>query len=65
MKRPKSYDIIEADPNISIKVGWWCRKKGLQHILCLEKLKDIDSAGFRTNEALCQLCYEAPYLGPE
>ena len=23
------------------------------------------SAGFRTNEALCQLSYEAPYLGPE
>ena len=22
------------------------------------------SAGFRTNEALCQLSYEAPYLGP-
>ena len=23
------------------------------------------SAGFRTNEALCQLSYGAPYLGPE
>lgn len=23
------------------------------------------SAGFRTNEALCQLTYEAPYVGPE
>jgi hypothetical protein len=25
----------------------------------------IDSTGFRTNEAMCQLSYEAPYLGPE
>ena len=25
----------------------------------------IISAGFRTNEALCQLSYEAPFLGPE
>ena len=25
----------------------------------------VCSAGFRTNEALCQLSYEAPYLGPE
>ena len=24
-----------------------------------------DSAGFRTNEALCQSSYEVPYLGPE
>lgn len=23
------------------------------------------SAGFRTNEAQCQLTYEAPYVGPE
>jgi hypothetical protein len=33
MKRPKSYDILEADPDISIKGGWWCRNKGLQHNL--------------------------------
>jgi hypothetical protein len=65
MKRPKSYDILEADQDISIKGGWWCRKKGLQHNLCKEKSKDTDSARFRTNEALCQLSYEAPYLlGP-
>ena len=25
----------------------------------------IVSAGCRTNEALCQLSYETPYLGPE
>ena len=25
----------------------------------------VDSAGIRTNEALCWLSYEAPYLGPE
>ena len=25
----------------------------------------IYSAGFRTNEGLCLLRYEAPYLGPE
>ena len=28
-------------------------------------MKFLGSAGFRTNEALCQLSYEAPYLGPE
>ena len=28
-------------------------------------IMDNDSAGLRTNEALCQLSYEAPYLGPE
>ena len=26
---------------------------------------DVGSVGFRTNEALCWLSYEAPYLGPE
>ena len=27
--------------------------------------QSLSSAGFRTYEALCQLSYEAPYLGPE
>ena len=64
MKRPKSYDILEADQDIYIKGGWCCRKKGLQYnFTVLGKIKRYDSAGFRTNETLCQLSYEAPYLG--
>ena len=34
------------------------QKRGLRHKL-------LDSARFRTNEALCQLSYEVPYLGTE
>ena len=40
MKRPKSYDIIKADPNISIKGGWWCRKKDCNTI-CAKKYQKI------------------------
>jgi hypothetical protein len=34
MERPKSYDILEADPDISMKGGGGVEKKGLQHNLC-------------------------------
>ena len=40
MKRPKSYDILEADPDISIKGGWWCRKKDCNTI-CAKKYQKI------------------------
>jgi hypothetical protein len=59
MESPKSYDIIEAIPDISIKGGGGGGGG-------VEKSKDADSIGFRTNKALRQLSYEfAPYLGPE
>ena len=32
---------------------------------CVTSGAGTASAGFRTNEALCQLSYEAPYLSPE
>ena len=33
--------------------------------LSCRKADRVSSARFRTNEALCELSYEAPYMGPE
>jgi hypothetical protein len=41
MERPKSYDILEADPDISIKGGWWCRKKKDCNTICAKKNQKI------------------------
>ena len=48
MERPKSYDILEADPDISIKGGWWCRKKRIatQFVLRNRKKKTLAGSSF-------------------
>ena len=48
--------------NISYIYLFW--ENGFR-IFWAKYIDDSISAGFRTNEALCKLSYEAPYLGPE